>query len=130
MRVCLEGVPGGCAWRVRLEGVSGGCVWRVCLEGDVPQSYWMSLRSGKWVLMLHWMRCRLCESGATWEASMEVKTARLWLRDGGGWQECMEIGGASTGGMTNANLERIGDRKKQNIIIITMSHVLINNVLP
>ena len=71
----------------------------------LPQSYCMSLRSGNWVLMLHWMRWRLRVSGATWADSMEVKAVCLWLREGGGWQQCMEMGGASTGGITNVNLK-------------------------
>lgn len=71
----------------------------------LPQSYCMSLRSGNWVLMLQWIRWRLRVSGATWVDSMEVKAACLWLREGGGWQQCMEIGGASTGGITNVNLK-------------------------
>ena len=37
-RVCVEGVCGGCVWRVcvwrvYVEGVCGGCVCRVCVEG-------------------------------------------------------------------------------------------------
>ena len=28
----LEGVRGGCEWRVCVEGVNGGCEWRVCEE--------------------------------------------------------------------------------------------------
>ena len=29
----LEGVCGGCVWRLCVEGLCGGCVWRVCVEG-------------------------------------------------------------------------------------------------
>lgn len=71
----------------------------------LPQSYCMSLRSGNCVLMLHWIRWRLRVRGATWVDSMEEKAACLWLREGGGWQQCMEIGGASTGGIANVNLK-------------------------
>lgn len=67
--------------------------------------------------MLHWMRCRLRASGATWEESSEVNTACWWLRDGGGWQLCMVMVGASTGGITNVNLEeknQVGITRKIN----------------
>ena len=26
----MEGVCGGCVWRMSVEGVCGECVWRVC----------------------------------------------------------------------------------------------------
>lgn len=65
----------------------------------------MSLRSGNWVLMLHWIRWRHRVSGATWVDSMEVKSTSFWLREGGGWQQCMEMGGASTGGIAKVNLK-------------------------
>lgn len=55
--------------------------------------------------MLHWMRWRQRFRGATWLDSVEVKSASFWLREGGGWEECMEMGGASTGGIANVNLE-------------------------
>lgn len=76
------------------------------LKSILPQSYSISLRSGNWVRMLQWIWCRERMSGATPVASSEVKVASLWLRDGGGWQECIEMGGASTGGITNVNLKR------------------------
>lgn len=75
--------------------------WRSIL----PQSYSISLRSGNWVLMLQWIWCRERIRGVTSAVSLEVKVACLWLREGGGWQECIEIGGASTGGITNVNLK-------------------------
>lgn len=54
--------------------------------------------------MLHWTRWRERVSGVTWADRVEVKSASFWLREGGGWEECMEMGGASTGGITNVNL--------------------------
>lgn len=47
----------------------------------------------------------------TWVDSVEVKSASFWLREGGGWEECMEMGGASTGGIANVNLQ-IGRKGK------------------
>lgn len=44
---------------------------------------------------------------------MEVKAACLWLREGGGWQQCMEMGGASTGGIANVNLNVSAVNKRQ-----------------
>ena len=74
----------------------------------LPQSYWMSLRSGKWVLMLHWMRCRLRVSGVSCVDRAEENTACLWLSEGGGWQQCMVMGAASTGGITKVKLGAAG----------------------
>lgn len=84
------------------------------LKRVLPQSYSISLRSGNWVLMLQWIWCRERISGATSVASSEVKVASLWLREGGGWQECIEMGGASTGGITNVNLKQT-PRKLQTV---------------
>lgn len=81
---------------------------------NLPQSYCMSLRSGNCVLMLHWIRWRLRVRGATWAESMEEKTVCLWLREGGGWQQCMEIRGASTGGITNVNLKLNTEKQQLN----------------
>lgn len=83
-----------------------------------PQSYSMSLRSGNWVLMLHWIRWREPKSGVTWVESVEMKAACLLLRDGGGWQECIEIGGPSTVGIAKVNLKMrtiSNDRKVWNL---------------
>ena len=68
----------------------------------------MSLRSGKWVRMLHCMRCRLRVSGASCVDRAEEKTTCLWLSEGGGWQQCMVMGAASTGGITKVNLGAAG----------------------
>ncbi len=70
----------------------------------LPQSYWISLKSGKCVLMLHWMRWSVCVCGEKWEDRTEEKWPCWCLRQGGGWQVCMVIGFASTGGMTKVNL--------------------------
>lgn len=55
--------------------------------------------------MLHWIRWREPKSGVTSVESVEVKAACLLLRDGGGWQECIEIGGPSTVGIAKVNLK-------------------------
>lgn len=70
--------------------------------------------------MLQWIWCRERKRGAASAVSLEVKVACLRLREGGGWQECIEIGGASTGGITNVNLkwaQEINSCKFQKVVL-------------
>lgn len=71
--------------------------------------------------MLHWMRWRQRVSGTIWLDSVEVKSASLRHREGGGWEECMEMGGASTGGMANVNLKK---KKKKSSKFSTLASAL------
>ena len=36
----MEGVNGGCEWRVRIEGVNGGCERKMWMEGVNRGSEW------------------------------------------------------------------------------------------
>jgi hypothetical protein len=63
--VSLEGVSGGCLWRVSLEGVSGGCLWRVSLEGVSGGRLWRVSLEG-------------VSGGCLWRVSLEgVSVPRL-----------------------------------------------------
>lgn len=76
------------------------------LTTNLPQSYWMSLKSGNWVRMLHTIRCKGRARGQSSQANCSWKAAWRGASQGGGWQACREGGGASTGGMTKMNLWR------------------------
>lgn len=71
-----------------------------------PQSYWISLKSGNWVRMLHTIRCKGRARGQSSQANCSWKAAWRGASQGGGWQACREGGGASTGGMTKMNLQK------------------------
>lgn len=79
-----------------------------------PQSYWMSLKSGNWVRMLHTIRCKGRARGQSSQASCSWKAAWRGASQGGGWQACREGAGASTGGMTKMNLqEKEGEQSER-----------------
>lgn len=74
--------------------------------------------------MLHWMRWSVCVSGERWEDKTEEKRECWYLWEGGGWQLCMVIGFASTGGMTKVNLWNKGTHL--NSVTLLFSDVVFN----
>lgn len=87
---------------IKTEKRSRDPLWQM----NSPQSYWMSLKSGNWVRMLHTIRCKGRARGQSSQANCSWKAAWRGASQGGGWQACREGGGASTGGMTKMNLQK------------------------